>query len=154
MKHILIIFAVLFITNSLFAQFSVHLNYSEATKAGIGIGYDFNKRFWSTLILSRGIIGETETETVLERFDIYNISTDISVKYNLISQNYYDIYFGVGALFNIESNPAAFFTVPVGLRIRPFEKLNKIAFQIELQPAMRTDMDDYLFGKLGISYYF
>lgn len=49
MKRIIIIFLLFFTVNSLFAQFSVHLNYSEATKTGIGIGYDFSKRFWSDL---------------------------------------------------------------------------------------------------------
>jgi hypothetical protein len=77
-----------------------------------------------------------------------------SYKYNFISKKYCDIYLGIGTLFSIESKPAGFFTVPVGLRIRPFEKIENIAFQIELEPAMRTDLDDYLFGRLGIHYYF
>jgi hypothetical protein len=151
MKLLIINLLLLFATNSLFAQFSAHISYSEATKTGIGIGYDFNRKFWSDLTLSRWI---AENEVGYDRYKINNIGADISVKYNFISKNYYDIYLGIGALFNIESDPEAFFTIPVGLRIRPFEKLNNITFQIEFQPAMRTDLDDYLFGKLGIHYRF
>jgi hypothetical protein len=63
------------------------------------------------------------------------------------------MYLGIGGLFNFYDETYAFFTVPVGLRIRPFDKLNKIAFQVEIQPAVNGG-DNYLFGKLGIGYHF
>ncbi|GHU79101.1 hypothetical protein FACS1894145_2520 [Bacteroidia bacterium] len=153
MKHTIIVFIVLFISNSLFAQFSVHLNYSEPTKAGIGIGYDFSKRFWGNLTLSRGIIDDKmDAESTLDRFSIYSISADFSVNYNVIAKEHHDIYLGIGGLVNFDEL-YAFFTVPVGLRVRPFERLDKIAFTLEVQPAINNG-DSYLFGSLGIYYCF
>ena len=153
MKRIIINFLLLFAVNSLFAQFSIHLNYSEATKTGIGIGYDFSKRFWSDLTLSRGLFDNTET-TSYRDFTIDNISANLSVNYNFIAKNNYDIYLGMGGLLDFYDGTYFLFTVPVGIRLRPFKNLNNIAFQIEVQPVLMTDIDEYIFGRLGIHYRF
>ena len=154
MRLTIIIFATLFISNSLFAQFSIHLNYSEPTKTGIGIGYDFSKRFWSNLTFSRGIVDEeAHVEPVLERFRIDNLSANLTANYNIIAKEHYDTYLGIGGLVNFYAETYAFFTVPVGIRVRPFEQLNKPALSIELQPAINGS-DVYLFGCLGVHYSF
>jgi hypothetical protein len=155
MKYGIIIFVTLFISNSLFAQFSVHLNYSEPTKIGMGIGYDFSKRFWSDVTFSRGIAdAEWDGESVLDHFRIDNISADLSMNYNIISKKRNDIYIGIGGLFNFSNETYAFFTLPIGVRFRPFEgELDKIMFQIEIQPAINST-DIYSFGRLGVHYSF
>jgi hypothetical protein len=121
---------------------------------GIGIGYDFSKRFWSDLTISRGIVDEeTTVETSLERFRVDNIGANLTANYNIIAKERCDIYLGIGGLFNFSDETYAFFTIPVGIRIRPFEHLNKMAFSIELQPAINSN-DIYLFGRLGVHYSF
>ena len=139
MKYTIVIFAILFISNSLFAQFSVLLSYSEPTKTGIGIGYDFSKRFWSNLTFSRGIVDEeANVEPALERFRIDNLSANLTANYNIIAKERYDTYLGIGGLVNFHAETYAFFTVPVGIRVRPFEQLNKPALSIELQLAINS----------------
>jgi hypothetical protein len=150
MKHLFIILTILFVSNPLAAQFSAHLNYSEATKVGIGIGYDFNKKIWSQLTLSRGLHGDTETAS--SPYSIYNISANLSVNYNIVAKDYYDIYCGIGALGKIESFPEGWLIIPFGIKVRPLKTFEKLSFMIELQPVVTDDY--FLFGKLGIGYYF
>jgi hypothetical protein len=115
----------------------------------MGVGYDFNERFWSELTFS-GMFADVETENWYEN-NIPNMSANLSAKYNIIAKKQHDIYLGLGVLLDFY-DMNAFFMTPVGLRIRPFEKMNNIAFQIEIQPA--TDGSMYLFGNVGIHYHF
>jgi hypothetical protein len=151
MKHVFIIFAALFISNASIAQFSVHLNYSEATKTGIGIGYDFNKRFWSQLTLSRGFHYGIAPYWL---FTVDNIGVNLSVNYNIVAKNHYDIYLGIGGLGDIRYISSTLLIVPFGVKVRPSTICEKLSFLIELQPVVTTDVERFLFGKLGIGYSF
>jgi hypothetical protein len=142
MKRIFICLALFFAASSLFAQFSVHLNYSGATKAGMGIGYDFNNKLWGDLTFSRAFVAA---------YNISDISTDFSVNYNIVPIKRHDMYLGAGVLMDLYWGDILF-TLPIGLLIRPFEKLNNMAFQTEIRLA--TDGGVYLFGNLGIRYRF
>jgi hypothetical protein len=141
MKHIFIIIAALFIANASVAQFSVHWNYSEATKTGIGVGYDFNKRFWSQLTLW-GVWG-------VDNIGGFNLS----VNYNIVAKNNYDIYLGIGGL-GILDIPSLLLIVPFGVKIRPSTICKKLSFLIELQHVVTLDAEGFLFPKLGIGYSF
>jgi hypothetical protein len=137
MKKLFIIFCLLFSLNSLFAQFSVSYHFSDFSK--IGVGYDFNKHFWSDV-------------RILPDFRSFDeISVDISANWNILAKEQYDLYVGIGGLLNYDSfNGLA---IPIGTRIRPFKKFDNFMFQIELHPAF-NDIDYFIFSSFGIRYNF
>jgi hypothetical protein len=126
---------------------------------GIGIGYDFSKRFWSDLTLSRGCEYIEDADYYSENYvgdknpfrRYAEVSVSLSANFNMIAKECYDIYLGIGGLYDTEY---LFFKLPVGVRIRPFNNLKNIAFQVELQPAIDNDSYAFLFTRLGVHYSF
>ncbi|GHV58145.1 hypothetical protein FACS1894182_09120 [Bacteroidia bacterium] len=148
----LIIFSLLYLsTLPMFAQFSVHLKYSELTKTGIGLGYDFNKRFWSDLTFSRGIIDYDEVfEDALDRLSS-SAGVNLSLNYNFVAKKHYDVYLGINGGVFAGGDYRGCLTVPIGVRVRPFANMKNVMLQMEIQTIVA---DWHPFGSLGIHYHF
>jgi hypothetical protein len=121
---ILLVFTL--ISYSGFSQFHASFEFSSTNK--VGFGYRFSERFWTEL-------------SFYESFETDDISPELVFYVNMDKAEKYDIYLGFGGAINFYSG----FTMPVVTQFRPFDKLNQLAFNIELHPVL-----DYSDGRISV----
>lgn len=118
-----------------FSQVSVSF-YANDANAKIGVGYEFNEKLWSDLRIYSGT-------------NIDNITPEIVLNYNFLQKESYETYAGVGGIFNNVNGVV----VPVGIGIRPFEKIPALSLNIEFNALYEVDLSDlFIRGFIGIRY--
>lgn len=139
MKKAFIISAIIFILfswqNTLFAQFSVSYHSSSLPKAGFG--YDFNEKIGVELRLYTNVF-----------FD--DFTPELLVKYNLITNEQFDFYSGLGGVVNSVNG----MFIPIGFQFRPIENFKQFSFHAEIAPLWDFN-DRFIFlGSWGFRYKF
>ncbi|MHB0756801.1 hypothetical protein [Polaribacter sp. M15] len=128
-----VIFAFFYLTNN--AQTSVSF-YQNETNSKIAIGYEFHKKLWADLRVYSGT-------------NIGNFTPEVVLNYNFVNKEKYETYIGAGFSLNNISG----IIIPVGIGIKPFEKLKNLSLNIELNPTYEMDLDDLLIrGFIGVRY--
>jgi hypothetical protein len=118
-----------------FSQLSI--SYYSSSLSKIGLGYNFNDKFWSELRLY--------SNTTLD-----DITPELVICYNVVKKERHNIYLGLGGNFNYFTG----FVLPVGVQFTPCEKLNGFSLHIELQPTLDFDNDLILQSSWGLRYKF
>ena len=134
-KTLLLIGLISFLSIDAFSQIGV--SYYSSNSSKIGLSYDFSNKFWSELRLySNAYFSDLTSELVL--------------CYNLVNQERYNIYVGIGGVFNYYNG----IVVPIGVQFTPFEKLDKFSLHIELQPISDFDKTSSVQTSWGLRYKF
>jgi len=112
--------------------------YSSRDFTKIAVGYEFSDKTWCDLRAYGG-------------FWIYDFTIEPVIAYNFVSKDAYDFYSGVGFTININTGPI----IPIGVRLRPFEKTKNLQIIMEAQPSYIIDANDIaFFCSVGIRYVF
>jgi opacity protein-like surface antigen len=152
MKKLVIFCLFCLVALSVSAQWSVHVKYSELTQTGVGVGYDFDDWFWADFTFSRGTAVNPDplVYDALTRIK-GSAAFNISGNYNFWDEDRYDVYLGLNGGVLLGGERKTMLTAPLGVRIRPFAKMQEVLFQIEIQ----TILDDFHpFVSLGLHYRF
>lgn len=131
---VLFIFLCL-ISSKGFSQMSI--SYYSSSLSKIGLGYNFNERFWSELRL----YSNTSVDV---------ITPELVFCYNVVKKESHNIYFGFGGNVNYFTG----FVLPVGVQFTPIEKFNRFSLHIELQPTLDIESDLILQSSWGLRYKF
>lgn len=134
--RVLILFGFLsLLSNRGFSQMSI--SYYSSSLSKIGLGYNFNDRFWSEFRLYSNTIAD-------------NITPELVLCYNIVKKDKHNIYVGFGGNANFYTG----LVVPIGVQFSPFEKLDRFSFHIELQPSIDFETDFILQSSWGLRYRF
>ena len=134
---IAVILSFLFSFNEVQSQISAAI-YGNSSDTKIGLGYDFNEKFWSELRLYSGT-------------SIEHTTAELVLNYNVIRAVKYKAYFGGGIIANRLNG----LITPVGVRFAPLENFSNFSIQLELQPMYEIDYDNiFLSAFAGIRYKF
>jgi hypothetical protein len=118
-----------------FSQLSI--SYYSSTLSKIGLGYNFNERFWSELRLySNTSVGDITPELVFF--------------YNIVKKERHNIYLGFGGNVNYFTG----FVLPVGVQFTPLENFDRFSMHIELQPTLDISSDLVIQSAWGFRYKF
>lgn len=115
------------------AQLSVA--YYDSSMPKIGFAYKLENKLW------------TELRVYTNRF-IDDFSPEWVACYDISQKDRHSIYAGVGVVINVFEG----MVVPVGLQMRPFDKLKDLSFHIELMPMLTFSEDILLQASWGIRY--
>ncbi|MBN2215021.1 MAG: hypothetical protein JW723_12335 [Bacteroidales bacterium] len=118
-----------------FSQLSI--SYYSSSLSKIGLGYNFNDRFWSELRLY--------SNTTVD-----DITPELVICYNIVKKERHNIYFGLGGNVNYFTG----FVLPVGVQFTPFEKFDRFSLHIELQPTLDIESDLIIQSSWGLRYTF
>ncbi|WP_397446459.1 hypothetical protein [Polaribacter sp. R77954] len=130
---LILIFTFFYFAN--YAQTSVSF-YQNDTNSKIGIGYEFHERLWADLRVYSGT-------------NIENFTPELVLNYNLVKKERYETYIGAGLSLNNISG----IIIPVGVAIKPLDKIKNLTLNIELNPTYEMDLDDLLIrGFIGVRY--
>jgi len=106
--------------------------YSGGGDAKIGIGYDFSDKVWADLRMYGGVT-------------FNDFTPEITGNYNFVRKEKHDVYTGLGFSVNGRNG----FFIPLGFRVRPFEKLNDFSLVVEAEPMYNFDIEDLVFVCFG-----
>jgi hypothetical protein len=118
-----------------FSQLSI--SYYSSSLSKIGLGYNFNDKFWSELRLY--------SNTTLD-----DITPELVICYNVVKKERHNIYLGLGGNFNYFTG----FVLPVGVQFTPIEKFDRFSLHIELQPTLDIESDLIIQSSWGLRYKF
>jgi len=113
------------------------ISYYSSSMSKIGLGYDFNRSFWSEIRL----YGNTTID---------NITPELVFCYNIVKGERHNTYAGVGFNVNYFNGPV----FPFGVQFSPIEKLNGFSLHIEIQPTFDIGYDVILQTAWGLRYKF
>ena len=132
--RILILFGLFFILSVKgFSQLSI--SYYSSSLSKIGLGYNFNDKFWSELRLY--------SNTTVD-----DITPELVICYNIVKKERHNIYLGLGANVNYFTG----FVLPIGVQFTPFEKFDRFSLHIELQPTLDVESDLIFQSSWGLRY--
>ncbi|KAF5052407.1 hypothetical protein DSECCO2_409140 [anaerobic digester metagenome] len=134
-KLLVLICMISLFSKSGFSQMSV--SYYSSSLSKIGVGYDFNEKFWGELRL-------------YSNTEIDDITPELVFCYNFINKEKHKTYVGFGGNVNYFTG----LVLPIGLQFTPCEKLNGFSLHIELQPTLDFDNDLILQSSWGLRYKF
>lgn len=131
--------------------------YSSRSFTKIAVGYEFSDKTWCDLRAYSG-------------FFIENFTFEPVIAYNFVSKDAYDVYSGVGCIINLKnfvsnhsynifsSYVVDFSTgpiIPIGVRLRPFEKSKNLQIIMEAQPTYIIESNKFAFlCSIGLRYVF
>jgi hypothetical protein len=113
------------------------ISYYSSTLSKIGLGYNFNDRFWSELRL-------------YSNTSISDITPELVICYNIVKKERHNIYLGLGGNVNYFTG----FVLPVGVQFTPIEKFDRFSLHIEFQPTLDINSDLILQSSWGLRYKF
>jgi hypothetical protein len=135
MKILFLFIFLSFFSYKGFSQLSI--SYYSSTLSKIGLGYNFNDRFWSELRL-------------YSNTSISDITPEVVICYNIVKKERHNIYLGIGGNVNYFSG----FVLPVGVQFTPIEKFDRFSLHIELQPTLDIESDLIIQSSWGLRYKF
>jgi hypothetical protein len=135
MKILFLFIFLSFISYKGFSQLSI--SYYSSTLSKIGLGYNFNDRFWSELRL-------------YSNTSISDITPEVVICYNIVKKERHNIYLGLGGNVNYFTG----FVLPVGVQFTPIEKFDRFSLHIELQPTLDIESDLIIQSSWGLRYKF
>jgi hypothetical protein len=118
-----------------FSQLSI--SYYSSSLSKIGLGYNFNDKFWSELRLY--------SNTTVD-----DITPELVVCYNIVKKENHNVYIGLGGNVNYFTG----FVLPVGVQFTPIEKFDRFSLHIELQPTLDIESDLIIQSSWGFRYKF
>ncbi|WP_372950773.1 hypothetical protein [Mariniphaga sp.] len=118
-----------------FSQLSI--SYYSSSLSKIGLGYNFNDRFWSELRL-------------YSNTTVNDITPELIVCYNIVKKENHNVYIGLGGNVNYFTG----FVLPVGVQFTPIEKFDRFSLHIELQPTLDIESDLIIQSSWGFRYKF
>ncbi len=137
-RLIKILFLFIFFSLISFKGFSqLSISYYSSTLSKIGLGYNFNDRFWSELRL-------------YSNTSISDITPEVVICYNIVKKERHNIYLGLGGNVNYFTG----FVLPVGVQFTPIEKFERFSLHIELQPTLDIESDLIIQSSWGLRYKF
>ena len=137
-RLIKILFLFIFFSLISFKGFSqLSISYYSSTLSKIGLGYNFNDRFWSELRL-------------YSNTSISDITPEVVICYNIVKKERHNIYLGLGGNVNYFTG----FVLPVGVQFTPIEKFDRFSLHIELQPTLDLNSDLIIQSSWGLRYKF
>jgi hypothetical protein len=137
-RLIKILFLFIFFSLISFNGFSqLSISYYSSTLSKIGLGYNFNDRFWSELRL-------------YSNTSISDITPEVVICYNIVKKERHNIYLGLGGNVNYFTG----FVLPVGVQFTPIEKFERFSLHIELQPTLDIESDLIIQSSWGLRYKF
>lgn len=132
---ILSIALLLFITTEASSQITASF-YTNSNSSKFAVGYNINERFWTDFRVYSGT-------------DIDNITPELVINHNIVKKSSYDVYFGAGAILN-DINALV---IPIGIGIKPLDRLKNLSLNIEFNPIYEIDLDDvFIRGFVGVRY--
>jgi len=133
-----ILFLFIFLSFNSYKGFSqLSISYYSSTLSKIGLGYNFNDRFWSELRL-------------YSNTSISDITPEVVICYNIVKKERHNIYLGLGGNVNYFTG----FVLPVGVQFTPIEKFDRFSLHIELQPTLDIESDLIIQSSWGLRYKF
>ncbi len=133
-----ILFLFIFLSFNSYKGFSqLSISYYSSTLSKIGLGYNFNERFWSELRL-------------YSNTSISDITPEVVICYNIVKKERHNIYLGIGGNVNYFTG----FVLPVGVQFTPIEKFDRFSLHIELQPTLDIESDLIIQSSWGLRYKF
>jgi len=137
-RLIKILFLFVFLCLISFKGFSqLSISYYSSALSKIGLGYNFNDRFWSELRL-------------YSNTSISDITPEVVICYNIVKKERHNIYLGLGGNVNYFTG----FVLPVGVQFTPIEKFDRFSLHIELQPTLDIESDLIIQSSWGLRYKF
>ena len=133
-----ILFLFIFLSFNSYEGFSqLSISYYSSTLSKIGLGYNFNERFWSELRL-------------YSNTSISDLTPEVVICYNIVKKERHNIYLGLGGNVNYFTG----FVLPVGVQFTPIEKFDRFSLHIELQPTLDLNSDLIIQSSWGLRYKF
>ncbi len=108
--------------------------FTNASDSKIGLGYNFNDRFWSDFrVYSNNFLKDFTPELLLN--------------YNFLLRDRFEAYVGLGAIVIDEIQPA----LPVGVALRPFPSVKELSINMEVMVTPIWN-ELFLMGFIGLRY--
>jgi hypothetical protein len=137
-RLIKILFLFIFLSLTSYKGYSqLSISYYSSSLSKVGLGYNFNERFWSELRL-------------YSNTDVGNITPELVICYNIAKKERHQIYLGLGANVNYFTG----LVLPVGVQFTPIEKFDRFSLHIELQPTLDIESDLIIQSSWGLRYKF